>query len=378
MSKISYTQYLREVYPSEQTYQKMLPTGNTDGDNYGSIKIPGRADITGYRCHGLLGFGGYATVYDVTEKTHSLKRIFNRNSPHYACKIADLSHTSINGGNAEEIAKSFLQEIELYYKMKKNRLAGVLPLKAHTPIPEIQRAIREAHKNPRHTANTRLMMLTPVGLSYQVYLASLVESGKIRRLTVEQACAMFLDIAEAILQLHKHGILHRDLKPDNIYLYPDQNTLRACLADFNVSRSVQVQKGMQGLTQITGVGTAAYASPYLKRHNVADLPREIALRLDTYSLGVICYTILNNQKISVDSDGKVNYPLYSPSKELSKLVLEMMEPDPHRALSMEEVVQTLYKILLSKSRPAKPEPTPQFSAPRPRTRAAGYSGKLYF
>lgn len=357
MSKISYTQYLREVYPSKSQYRDMLPTGNFNGDNYGSVRIPGRTNITGYRCHGLLGFGGYATVYDVTERPHSLEALIYRKRPHYACKIADLSHASINGGNAEEIAKSFLQEIELYYKMKKNRLAGVLPLKAHTPIPEIQRAIREAHKNPHHTANTRLMMLTPVGLSYQVYLASLVESGKIRRLTVEQACAMFLDIAEAILQLHKHGILHRDLKPDNIYLYPDQNTLRACLADFNVSRSVQVQKGMQGLTQITGVGTAAYASPYLKRHNVADLPREIALRLDTYSLGVICYTILNNQKISVGLDGRLKEPQYSPSKELSKLVLEMMEPDPHRALSMEEVVRALYKILLSAPQPAKPRPS---------------------
>lgn len=174
------------------------------------------------------------------------------------------------------------------------------------------------------------MMLTPVGLSYQTYLASLVESGKIRRLTVQQACAMFLDIAEAILQLHKNGILHRDLKPDNIYLYPDQNALRACLADFNVSRAVQIQKGMRGLTQISYSGTAAYASPYLKTHNVADLPREIALRLDTYSLGVICYTILNNQKLSVDLNGRLKEPQYSPSRELSKLVLEMMEPDPHR------------------------------------------------
>ena len=34
----------------------------------------------------------------------------------------------------------------------------------------------------------------------------------------------------------------------------------------------------------------------------------------------------------------------------------MMEPDPHRALSMEEVVRTLYKILLTAPRPAKSRP----------------------
>ena len=356
MSKISYVQYLREVYPGKSQYQNMLPAGDPAGDNYGDIHIPGRASISGYRCHGLLGFGGFATVYDVTERPHGLEALIYRSRPHYACKIADLSHASINGGNPVTAAENFLREIELYYAMKRSRVAGVLPLKAHTPIPEIQRAIREARKNPRHTTNIRLMMLTPVGLSYQTYLASLVESGKIRRLTVQQACAMFLDIAEAILQLHKNGILHRDLKPDNIYLYPDQNALRACLADFNVSRAVQIQKGMRGLTQISYSGTAAYASPYLKTHNVADLPREIALRLDTYSLGVICYTILNNQKLSVDLNGRLKEPQYSPSRELSKLVIEMMEPDPHRALSMEEVVRTLYKILLSAPRPAKPRP----------------------
>ena len=272
MSKISYVQYLREVYPGKSEYLKMLPAGDPAGDNYGNIHIPGRASISGYRCHGLLGFGGFATVYDVTERPHGLEALIYRSRPHYACKIADLSHASINGGNPVTAAENFLREIELYYAMKRSRVAGVLPLKAHTPIPEIQRAIREARKNPRHTTNIRLMMLTPVGLSYQTYLASLVESGKIRRLTVQQACAMFLDIAEAILQLHKNGILHRDLKPDNIYLYPDQNALRACLADFNVSRAVQIQKGMRGLTQISYSGTAAYASPYLKTHNVGDCP----------------------------------------------------------------------------------------------------------
>ncbi len=48
MSKISYVQYLREVYPGKSEYQNMLPAGNPYGDNYGDIHIPGRASISGY------------------------------------------------------------------------------------------------------------------------------------------------------------------------------------------------------------------------------------------------------------------------------------------------------------------------------------------
>lgn len=78
MSKISYVQYLREVYPGKSEYLKMLPAGDPAGDNYGNIHIPGRASISGYRCHGLLGFGGFATVYDVTERPHGLEALIYR------------------------------------------------------------------------------------------------------------------------------------------------------------------------------------------------------------------------------------------------------------------------------------------------------------
>lgn len=40
MSKISYVQYLREVYPGKSEYLKMLPAGDPAGDNYGNIQIP--------------------------------------------------------------------------------------------------------------------------------------------------------------------------------------------------------------------------------------------------------------------------------------------------------------------------------------------------
>ena len=40
MSKISYVQYLREVYPGKSEYLKMLPAGDPPGDNYGQHPYP--------------------------------------------------------------------------------------------------------------------------------------------------------------------------------------------------------------------------------------------------------------------------------------------------------------------------------------------------
>ena len=344
MGNRSYLEDLFGVYPDDSEYKKMLPHGNPRDCICESIRIPGVIKIDGYRCHGILGSGGYATVYDVTQKNSLFSR-FKFSAEHYACKVADLSHPSLNGSDAEEIARSFLQEIVLYYKMKKDRVAGVLPIIAHTAIPEIQRAIREIRKNPSQTIPAKLMMLTPVGLPYQAFLEYLAETGKLKNLTLYEATAIFLDIAEAILQLNKHGILHRDIKPKNIYLARDyEGDLRASLADFNISKAVKIQNGFDQMTRIPPRGEMEYASPYLRSHNISNLPRNVALRLDTYSLGILFYIILNNQKLERSDRGKIPPPKYSPHPKLSDLIIRMMEVNPYKSMSVEEVVKQLYNI----------------------------------
>ena len=104
-----------------------------------------------------------------------------------------------------------------------------------------------------------------------------------RRLPVEQVRRILTDVADALAYAHAHGVVHRDIKPDNIML--ERATGRAVVTDFGIARAAA---GDSRLT-VTGVaiGTPAYMSP-----EQALGEREVDGRSDIYSLGVIAYQML--------------------------------------------------------------------------------------
>jgi hypothetical protein len=106
-------------------------------------------------------------------------------------------------------------------------------------------------------------------------LQSRVASGG--PLTVEQLVMVGCGIAEALAAAHRHGILHRDVKPQNILLAPDG---RARLTDFGSARL----DGQATVTQTGGlVGTLAYMAPDVLAGGRGDA------RSDVYSLGMTLY-----------------------------------------------------------------------------------------
>jgi serine/threonine protein kinase len=101
------------------------------------------------------------------------------------------------------------------------------------------------------------------------------EIGTVRRILRE--------VADALHYAHRQGVVHRDIKPDNILI--EQSTGRAIVTDFGIARAAE---GDQRLT-VTGiaVGTPAYMSP-----EQAMGEREVDGRADIYALGIVGYQML--------------------------------------------------------------------------------------
>ena len=107
-----------------------------------------------------------------------------------------------------------------------------------------------------------------------------------RRLPVPEALGITRDVASALGYAHQRGMLHRDVKPENILLAGG----RALIADFGLARAI----GAADYTKLTAtgviVGTVYYMSPEQLREE-ADLDQ----RTDVYSLGCILYEMLSGE-----------------------------------------------------------------------------------
>ncbi|HEU4585850.1 MAG TPA: serine/threonine-protein kinase [Gemmatimonadaceae bacterium] len=105
------------------------------------------------------------------------------------------------------------------------------------------------------------------------------------RLPVEMTRRLLREVADALAYAHARGVVHRDIKPDNILV--DNESGRAMVTDFGIARAVQ--GGADSRLTATGVaiGTPAYMSP-----EQAAGDREIDGRSDLYSLGIVGYQML--------------------------------------------------------------------------------------
>ncbi len=114
-------------------------------------------------------------------------------------------------------------------------------------------------------------------LARRIHERGALDPGEVRRIV--------RDVADALAYAHDRGVVHRDIKPDNILL--DSDSGRPMVTDFGIARAVT--EGGESRLTATGIaiGTPAYMSP---EQSAGD--RELDGRSDLYSLGVVAYQML--------------------------------------------------------------------------------------
>ena len=149
---------------------------------------------------------------------------------------------------------------------------------------EAQMAAQLTHPNivPIYTVDERdgLVFFVMALVDGHSVARLLAEGG---RFEVERARRVVSEVADALEYAHRQGVVHRDIKPDNILI--DRATGRAMVTDFGIARAAAEESRLT----VTGiaVGTPAYMSP-----EQAMGERDVDGRSDIYSLGVVAYQML--------------------------------------------------------------------------------------
>jgi serine/threonine-protein kinase len=105
------------------------------------------------------------------------------------------------------------------------------------------------------------------------------------RLTIHEATRILHEGADALAYAHALGIVHRDIKPDNVML----SSRHAIVTDFGVAKAVSAASQKQLTTVGVAPGTPAYMSP-----EQAMGETDIDHRSDIYSLGALAYEMLTD------------------------------------------------------------------------------------
>ena len=130
-----------------------------------------------------------------------------------------------------------------------------------------------------------------------------------RQLSADTALRIATEAARGLEYAHQHGVVHRDVKPENILLTGDGSTL---VADFGIARALSAAGDDEKLTE-TGlaVGTPAYMSP-----EQAAGDRGLDARTDIYSLAAVLFEMLAGQ------------PPYTGATTQALMVKRLTEPAP--------------------------------------------------
>ncbi|MBI4854819.1 MAG: protein kinase [Acidobacteria bacterium] len=282
--------------------------------------LPGTILDEKYRLDSKIGSGGYGVIYKATHI--SMQRAV-------AVKVFRPS-----SGNASSQA------------LERFRLEGIS-------------ACRINHPNAVAVLDSNI---TASGIAYLVMellqghtLAQELET--LKRIPIRRALEVMIPVCNVLAQAHESGIIHRDIKPDNIFIHKNTEGEIVKVVDFGIAKLAGDTFNME-LSKLTGTGTLVGTPTYMSPERLSN--KTYDGKSDIYSLGIVLYEIVSGYPPFESFDDNIwaliNMHLADDPTPLSsiltdipevvdKAILKTLLKDPEERPSAQELSVELTQIL---------------------------------
>lgn len=228
------------------------PAGDTPASLTSGVPF---GQIGGFRILGKLGEGGMGIVYEAEQQTPR-RRV--------ALKV-------VRGGQFvdESYLRMFRRETETLARL------------THPNIASIYEAGRT--EDGQHFFTMELV----AGRILSAFVRERLGGERPSAAQMRARLQLFATVCRAVNYAHQRGVIHRDLKPSNIVVTEAGD---AKILDFGLARITDIDIASSSV--VTEVGAIKGTLPYMSPEQVRGDTREIDVRTDVYSLGVILYELL--------------------------------------------------------------------------------------